>query len=184
VKIVRSKAGASYQVGVPLEDAEVREDMQGLRYLPDLVDIRYEYSDGRWSLNNVWLHGTAVKRDGTPGKPRRYELWAASGLHDAPEFVRELVQEYWPGASRGPVMPDSEYYRMTEHVYEALARNAAHSFDINFDYLNRGTHETDRRLRAASINPESAGLLAGGKCLECGNDSDDSEFCPACEGGV
>ncbi|MBF6085183.1 hypothetical protein IU485_27805 [Nocardia cyriacigeorgica] len=87
------------QVSVPLEDAEVRENNEGHRYLPELVDIRFAYLAGYWSLVNVWLHGTAVKRDGSLGKQPRYELWTALASESAPEFVQQLIEQYRPRAS-------------------------------------------------------------------------------------
>lgn len=73
---------------------------QGLPMLPHSFGVRWRPRDhGSWSFSYAWIHGQAVKRDGSVGTTGRYARYGLGDRMTMPRWLRQI-------AAAGPILAE------------------------------------------------------------------------------
>lgn len=92
MKIAHKAIGADLEGYVYASDAEVFSGLDGLKQVPREFGVRWVPSGGGWRVESAWVHGVAVKGDGTVGQRGRWARYSGASVPLMPGWLAEIAQ--------------------------------------------------------------------------------------------
>lgn len=95
MKIAHKDVGAILEGYVYASSAEAFSGLDGLKQVPREFGVRWVPSRdeaGGWRIQSAWVHGVAVKGDGTVGQRGRWARYSGTSITLMPKWLAQIAQ--------------------------------------------------------------------------------------------